>query len=85
MGWKKMDVPGDGEWFWALHPTRQEDHLRVWKAGTNPKKPWMGALVLDGNYFAHIECETADQAKLDTYNAAKAYLTTLSRQINLLG
>ncbi len=82
--WKKMDLPkGEEEWFWPLHPTRQEDHLRVWKAGTNKEKPWMGALVLDGNYFAHIECVSAEDAKTETLKRAKAYLTMINSSISL--
>lgn len=93
--WRRTEV---GDWYWPLHPTRQEDHLRVWRsyiakpitANTISLRQdeWMGALVIDGEYLAHVRtgpCATAQEAMRTIYRLAHDYLSQLQTYMGMRG
>ncbi len=72
----------NGEFYWPLHPSRQEDHLRVWpvtgEVADDGVTRWHAALVLDGDYSMHIlPRATAEEARDEIYAAARERLTEL--------
>jgi hypothetical protein len=79
------------DWYYPLHPDRQQDHLRVWsgplsgqelqdhiaKGGEHPGV-WYGAIVLDGEYIRQTKAQkTPEHAMKLIMRTAMLYLATL--------
>lgn len=82
-----------GEFWWPLHPRRQQDHIRVWPAFGYPvssdtgkrmaAREWYGALLIDGeNVITVGPFADADRAKAVAYKAAGEYLLTLLYELS---
>jgi hypothetical protein len=89
--WRENDA---GDFYWPLHPERQQDHLRVWarqlqivrdgKVAVRSEPEWLGALVLDGEYLDPTRvgpCETADEAKRAVFARASFYLGVVAGSV----
>ncbi len=81
------------DWYFPLHPSRQEDHLRVWMtrghfADAEKREAstrWEGALVIDGEYLEVCRTHphvTAEGAKEELWAIAKLYLAVLAGSLS---
>lgn len=73
LDWKKNSA---GELYLPLHPHRAQDHLRVWHVSQPDGKgpgPWLGAVVIDGEYLLRAEGATDEFVKRAIVEVAKTY------------